>query len=302
METKQFLTEVLGKTYKTPAEKVAELFNSDGTIKDDAPAQIFALDQVRVQEFEAREKLAGDNMYKKAQSEILDMKEKEIKEKFGLNGSKKKGLIEIIEEVATQAAAKAATVDPDKIKLHPEYIKLQDELTAQINSKETEWKQKFEERENQINHEKTFSVINKKADAFLQNFGLPEDQTIANNQKRLLQLELNDYKFTPDSTGNDYVITDKDGKVVNDQHGHRKNFETLVNEIASKYWPKKDGQARSGAGAENNQGGVGAANVNKWKGKVTDDATYSKLISEAKTAEERMEITDAYEDHQGAGK
>lgn len=303
MEVKVFLTEVLGKTYKMPAEKVASLFNDDGTIKDTAPNEIFALDQVRVQEFETREKTHGDNMYKKAQSEILDMKEKEIKEKFNLTGSKKRGLIEIIEEISTAAAAKASTIDPAKIQTHPDYIKMQDELTAQINQKETEWKQKYEQFENQINHEKTFSVISKKADGFLSNFGLPEDQNLAANQKRLLEAELNNYKFTPDSTGNDYVITDKDGKVVNDQHGHRKNFETLVNEIASKYWPKKEGQNRSGSGAQNNNGNGTAAKPNPWKGKVIDDATYSAAITKATTAEERMEITEAYEAHQnGDGK
>lgn len=300
MEIKDFLTEVLGKTYKMPADKVAALFNADGTIADNAKDSLYAAHQAIVQEFESREKVAQDNGYKKAQSEILDMKEKEIKQEFGLNGSKSRGLLEIVKEIAAQATSKGSTIDADKIKLHPEYIKLQDDSKAAMEKIAKEWEEKYNNREAEITGEKTFTEISKKADAYLSGFGLPEDEKLSAKQKSWLYNELKQYKFTPN--GDDYVITGPDGKVVNDNLGHRKNFETLVNELAAGYWPKKDGKERSGSGAQNNQGGAGAAKVNPWKGKVTDDVTYSNAIKNAKTAEERIEITDAYEEHQSVAK
>lgn len=298
MTPQEFLTEVLGTTHKMPADKVAALFNADGTIKDTAKTDFYAADQARVQEFEAREKTAMDNGYKKAQSEILDMKEKEIKDKYGLTGSKKRGLLEIIDEVASQAASKAATVDPDKIKAHPEYIKMQDELTAQIKDANKTWEEKYKNFEKEVNNEKVFSNISKKADGILSGFGLPEDANLAANQKALLHIELKKYNFAPN--GDDYIITDSEGKVVNDQHGHRKNFETLVSEIAGKFWPKKDGQNRSGSGAQNNQQNNNGQTANPWKGKITNDDTYSNAMSKAKTGEERIQIDDAYEEYKSS--
>lgn len=299
IEIKDFLTEVLGKTYKMPADKVAELFNSDGTIKDDAPNQVLSLDQVRIQEFETREKTHGDNMYKKAQSEILDMKEKEIKEKFNLTGSKKKGLLDIIAEIESQAITKASAIDPAKITTHPEFIKMQDQLTAQVTEKEKEWKDKYETREKEINKEKTFSQISKRADGILSGFALPEKEELANNQKTLLYQELNKYNFQ--QNGDDYIITDSEGKVVNDQHGHRKNFDALVAELSAKYWVKKDGVDRQGTGAANNananNNGAGAAKANKWKGKINNETDLINAMSQPGiTPEDRIEMGAALEE------
>jgi hypothetical protein len=296
MKHKEFLAAFLGKTLNIPADKVASLLNEDETeVKDTALNELLALDAARVKSYKDKEAEVFDNGYKKAQKEVMGQREKEIKEKFGIT-SEKQGL-DLIAEIITAEAGKKAELEPEKVKLHPEYIRLQDDLTKKLKETEKTWKDKYEGREAEIQKEKVFSGVASKADSVLSGYGLPEDVNLAKNQKALLHNELNQYTFQPN--GDDYVIVDKDGKVVNDEHGHRKNFESLVNEIASKYWPKLDGAARSGSGAENNPGtGTGAAaskaKANPWKGKVKTEADYTTAMAGAKTAEDRMAIDDAY--------
>lgn len=292
MDVKELLTGFLGKTLNMPAEKVASLFNEDGTVKDTAKDEILALDATRVQAFKAEETTAHDNGYKKAQREVLDLREKEIKDKYALTSSKKG--IELIEEIVTLKAGEKANLEPDKVKLHPEYIKLQDELTKKAIDAETTWKKKYDDREKEIDREKTFGVVSTKADTILAEYGLPKDAKLSANQKKLLYEELKSFGFQPN--GEDFVIIDGEGKVKNDAHGNRISFDTLVHEIASKYWPKLDGEERSGAGANNDPAGKGSAvKPNAYKGKIKTENDYVAALSQPNlTAEMRIDIDAEY--------
>lgn len=286
MEIKELLNGFLGKTLNMPAEKVASLFNEDGTVKDNALNDILALDTMRVHTFKSEATSEFDNGYKKAQREVLEVREKEIREKFGVT-SNKKGL-ELIDEIVTTKAGQTVALEPEKVKLHPEYIKLQDELTKRLNETETTWKEKFDSREKQIANEKTFDAISKKADSLLAGkYALPEDLKLSTNQKKLLLMELKEYGFQPN--GDDFVIVDKDGKVKNDAHGNRISFETLINDIASNYWPKLDGQQRQGSGADNNAN-VNGQGANAYKGKIKSEDDYVNAMQNATTAEQRIAI------------
>lgn len=285
---KDFLIALLGKTLNMAPDKVAALFNADGTeLLPTALNEILTADATRVQTIKAENQTYFDNGFKKAQVEVLSKSEKDIKAKFAIV-SDKVGL-DLIDEIVTLKAGEKANLEPDKVKLHPEYLKLQDELTNKLKESETSWKTKYDTREAEIGREKTFAVISKKADALLSGYGLPEDEKLRDNQKKLLHLELNKYGFQQHN--DDFVIVDADGKPVNDEHGHRKNFDTLVQEIASQYWPKLEGQGKSGSGAQNNGGqGAGAAKLNPYKGKIKSEQDYISLVGQAKTAEERIAI------------
>lgn len=286
MEIKDLLNGFLGKTLNMPAEKVASLFNEDGTVKDTSLNEILALDTTRVQTFKSEATSEFDNGYKKAQREVLELREKEIREKFGIN-SNKKGL-ELIDEIVTAKAGQTVALEPEKVKLHPEYIKLQDELNKRLQETETTWKEKYDSREKEIANEKTFETISKKADSLLAGkYALPEDLKLSNNQKKLLLMELKEYGFQPN--GEDFVIVDKDGKVKNDAHGNRISFETLINDIASNYWPKLDGQQRQGSGANNNANSNSQA-ANVYKGKIKTEDDYVNEMAKATTPEQRMAI------------
>lgn len=287
---KEFLTAFLGTTYKMPAEKVASLFNEDGTVKDNALQDLLTVDATRIASLKSEGQTMFDNGFKKAQSEVLSLREKEIKEKYGVT-TDKKGL-DLIDEIVTAKAGQKVEMEPEKVKLHPEYIKLQDDLTNKLKTTETELNQKYKTLEEGYAKEKTFGVISKKADSILAGYGLPEDEKLSNNQKKLLHLQLNEYSFQPN--GEDFIVVDKEGKVVNDEYGHRKSFDSLVNEIAGNYWPKLEGERRTGTGATNNaaQNNNQAAKPNDYKGKIKTSQDYVDSMSKAKNAEERMQIDE----------
>lgn len=292
---KETLSAFLLKTLNLSEEKVAELLNSEGTeFKPEALAALLAADTERVKVFKDENQVYFDNGLKKATKEVLTDFEKKVKEKYGITSDKKGD--ELIEEIVLTKAGKPGAVDEAKVKAHPLYIKLQDDAAKAVTAKETEWQEKYNNYEKGVTKEKTFSEILKRANPLLEKFELPKAQALKDAQLKLLTDELNKYDFQKNE--NDFVIL-ADGKVVEDGHGKRTNLDDLVQSIAAKYWPKLEGKPRSGSGATNDQSGQGQQG-SQWNGKVpTNDDEFSSAIGNAKTAEERIQITEAY-DKRGA--
>jgi len=292
MKHTEFLTALLGQTLNVPAEKVTSLFaNEEGTeLKPEALTEILELNTKKVAGFKAENQTYFDNGMKKATKEVLSDREKEIKEKYGVT-SDKVGL-ELIDEIISAKSVKSKDMDPDKVKSSPEYIKLQDEMTNKVKAIETEWKEKLDLKEKEYADEKTFSIVDKKADEILAGFALPEDQKLRANQRKLIVDELKKYKYQ-DNNG-EFVILDENGKVLEDGHGNRVNFKTFVENGAGKYWPKLEGEKRSGSGGNNNASGNGQQN-NGWTGKpIKTEEDYKRAMGEAKDGKERIAIQDEY--------
>ncbi len=280
--TKEFLTAFLGKTLNLPAEKVAELLNSEGTeLNADALDKVLALDATRVAAFKAENDTHFKNGQAKATKEILTDREKEIKEKFAIT-SDKKG-VELIEEIITIKAGAAVSMEPDKVKLHPTFIAMQDDLTKKLNDTTKDLTTKYETLEKTHTKEKIFSGVVKNAEAVLSKLKpiLPSDATKAANQKQLLLNELNQFDYIEQD--GKILITDKAGKVVEDGHGNRKNFESIVTEAATKYWDFEDGTERGGSGGSNDGNNGGAGGTTKWKGAVPKtDAEFQTAFANTK--------------------
>ena len=271
--------------------KVASLFNEDGTeLKPEAVNELIQFDATRVQKIKAEGTKLFDQGHQKGKADALEGLEKQIIEKYGID-SDKKGT-ELIDAIITSKAGAKIELEEDKVKIHPAYIKMQDELTKKAKQVETDWKTKYEDRDKQIAKESTFKTIREKALQLVKEskYILPADPKKAENQLRLLEIELQKFEYQ-DNNG-DYVIT-AEGKVVEDEHGNRKNFETIVKSIANNYWDVESGQQRSTPGNNNDQSGAGKGtglNVKTPK----NEQEYIKFIGEAKTPEERMAIDDAY--------
>lgn len=297
MTPKEFFIAFFGKTLNMPADEVASTFfsNDDGTeLKADAIKDALKLDVSRV---ETINKKQFENGQKKATKELMSDFEKQLREKFDTN-SDKQG-IELIEDIIASKTTASGDIDETKVKTHPVFLDLEKRLKAEVKNTEKTWKDKYEGFEKQVQKDKTFSSIVDKADAYLSEFALPDDKVLAKNQKRLLLDELKklDYQFN----GEDIIILTEDGKPLEDGHGNKRSLEDLVKTTAANYWPKLNGQQRSGAGGTNDNPGAGNAG-NAWKGKVpANEQEYSSLIAGAKTAEERMAITDAYDQARARG-
>lgn len=296
---KTILQAFFGKTLNLTAEDVAPIFETKGDdeeLKADALNFLLGHDVTRIKaikdEVATSEKTGFDKGYKKAQAEVLPNLEKKIKEKFALD-SDKQGL-ELIDELVA-AKANANVLEEDKVKVHPAFLKREKELLKQIEDEKAVLEKKFQDREDEIVSEKTFSEIVGLSDRTLETLKpiLPKDAEKAKNQKQLLVNELKGFKY--DKQGDQVVILKADGKRLEDEHGKPVSFDTLIKNTASKYWDFESGTERQGAGANNDTANNGNATTG-FKGVVPkNDAEYSVAFNNAKTKEERADLITAYE-------
>lgn len=307
---KELLVGFLGKTLNMPSDKVESLFTQEDPKSDefdfaaDADKTLIAADAERVKAFKEKETKEFQSGYKKAKAEVLTDFEKQISEKFDVK-SDKLGL-ELIEEIVT-SKTKAPEIEADKVKVHPEYLNLEKSLNAKLKETEKTWEKKFADREAELAKAQVFSKITKKAEEQLQKLNpiLPSDQTKANNQKSLLFKDLKDYQFT--ENGDELVISDKDGKRLEDDHGKPITFEALIKKHAEGYWDFKEGEDRSGSGADNDAAAkakAAAAAGKKWTGKVpANDMEFQQEFAKlagAENAESRIALMEIYEASQKA--
>lgn len=305
-EEKKVLIEFFGKTLNLTAEDVAPIFETKGDdeeLKSDALNVLLQHDAARIKKFKDDEKLSHDKGYKKAQAESLLKLEKAIKEKFEFD-SDKQGL-DLIEEIVT-SKTKAPELEEDKVKIHPAYTKLEKETTKRLKEVEETFKQKIEEREKEIAKKETLNMVKKSTIAELKklnpNFGTKDDSKINNQIDLLLMKDLEQFEYI---TQNDETIVMKEGKRLEDQHGKPITFEALVKDKAAKHWDFTEGEARSGAGASNDDAAKAAAakaaGKIAYKGKLPkNEAEFNSLFAAEKDADQRVALMEEFEASQQA--
>jgi len=276
-------------------EQVASLFNEDGTeLSETAPDLLLKHDATRVQKMkEDGTKLFNDG-HKKGLSEGASKIEKEIAEKYGVK-SDKLG-IELIDEVIASKSTSGTEIDEEKIKLHPAFVKVVDDLNKQLKNKDKEWDEKFKQRDLALAKENLFKEVVSKAKSTVLGLKpiLPKDAAKAEKQMELLVAELSKLGFNKTEDGKDFIL-EKEGKPVEDAHGNRINFESYVKSTAETIWDFEQGQQRSSAG-NNNDGNGTQDGATKWAGKVpANQEEYIAAVTSAKNAEERLAIADAFE-------
>lgn len=293
MKTKDFFIAYIGKTLNMPAEKVASLFeNEEGTdIKDAALDELLQNDATRVKTFTDKNQEFFNNGLAKATKELMTDFEKGLKEKFDFT-SNKKGL-ELIEEIVTTKSGDKTEIEENKVKSHPLYISLQDQMNKKVSDIENQWKEKYDGHVKQTAKKDTLSTVYSTLVPYLEeNYGLPEDKEMRANQLQWFnsELEKNDWE----QHEKDYIIKDSEGNVLSDKHGVRLTRDKFADQVALKYWPKKEGQPRTGSGGSNNPAGNGKP-ATGYTGKVpTTEAEYSKALIECKTPQDKIALTDAW--------
>jgi len=295
-DLKELITGFFGKTLNLTADEVAALLfeNADeGTIKADALESLLTKDSNRIGKFKEERQTYYDNGYKKAQKESLSKLEDQIKETFEIS-SDAKGL-ELIQEIVNTKVSSTSNFDEEKVKVHPLYTKTVNELTKKIKETEGVWQQKFDAREKDLAKQNTFQDIKNKAKTLLENLKpiLPSDSTKAEKQLSFFFNELNGYEFeNQDGT----IIIMKEGKLLEDKHGNRINFDAFIKDNAASIWDFQQGTAKSGTG--NGKDGKTKDAVQGTDTNIKapkDKAEFSRMIAEAKTPEERVAIADAFE-------
>ncbi len=303
-EEKESLIEFFGKTLNITAEDVAPIFEEKGDdheLKTDAVKTLLKFDADRVAKLKGDvakvEKDQFDKGYKKAQAEILPKLEKQVKEKYSID-SDKQGL-DLFEEIIT-LKTKTPELEVDKVKAHPEYMKLEKEADKKLKEAEAVWTKKIEDREKEIAREKTLSTVKKAAMAELKKldpiFGTTDENKINNQIDHLLMKGLEQFEFV---IQNDEMVAMKDGKRLEDAHGKPITYSELIKTEASKHWDFGDGKERSGSGANNDDaagaGSKGAAGK-KYKGQLPkSEEEFNQKFATEKDPEQRVALMEEFE-------
>lgn len=288
--------------------KVAALFNADGTeLTAEAPNTLLQHDATRVATIKTASKTEGFNEgHQKGTKDSLEKVEKDMKEKYGIT-SDKKGTELVDEIITTKSTAKAPELEVDKVKVHPEYLRMQDELTKKTKDADAAWKEKYEARDKEIAKTETFAKVKAQADAILAELQpvLPEDQKKADTQKKLLYDALFSLEFKANENDKENFVILKDGKVYEDAHGARRDLKSIVTETAQGIWDFKEGKARTTSPAANtNDTDPAKAKAAKLASVKTpqNEKEYMKMITEEKDPDMRIAIQDTWDKSQAGSK
>ena len=299
MDLLQIMLGYITKQYNISEDEAAELLfkkTEDGSaidktkLKDDALKSILKMDADRVSTIKGsvdKTQIFND-AYDKAKKEVLSKEEKKIAEKYGIElGSLK--LPGLIEEVVKKhlESNKKSEVDEDKIKLHPAYLALEKNSKKAIDDLVA----KHTEELSTLNTSYTKKELQKKAKSkalsIFDNLNpvLSKDPIKAARQRDDFSTKFDSYEYQEE--GED-LIPMKDGKRLEDKHGHVITLESLTNDLANKYYDFSVQDSKDSSG-----------NHGKTKTKVTgvpkDKDSYNQAIFNATTVEERTALADAWE-------
>jgi hypothetical protein len=304
----KFVSDLVVTTLGVQQSEIASVLfdikeDETGDIKPDALKTLFDKSVVRVANFKEAETKAHDKGYSKAKAESITKFETELKEKFGIT-SEKQG-VELIEfAVAEKLKGQGVELDDEQIKRSSLYLNTIDRLTKDKELAIKAESDKFNELQTKIQKESTFKTIAEQANEVLNLLKpiLPEGKTTEGKLKADIQRE----RFLRE-LGSEYdfeikdgkILVAKDGKILEDVHSNMIDFKEIIKQRASELWDFQEGEPRTGTGNKNDAGSNGGNK--KYTGPAPKDAVeYSKMISEAKTLEEKQGIMEAFESTQKA--
>lgn len=291
MTEKEILVAFLAKTLNQAPEQLAELLyqtSDEGeTLKDDALNALLALDADRVQKLKPNTKEYFDNGYKKAQSEIQERVEKELRQRFNVDAEGKLKGSELYDAINAAMASEGGK--PDKIKTSAEYLALEREMRKQIEEIQGKHTAELEKIRLEAQREQTWAQVSGRIrDAIRKHTGLNQE-AITDPMVDLLASQFREYDYQQD--GDDWLPL-KGGERVEDAHGHARRLADLVIERAETVFPRI---AQPPAGSAGNQNGNGKPAVTtRWK----DEAEYMTAYNAETDPAKRIELFKAWEAQQ----
>jgi hypothetical protein len=278
-EEQTLLNGILSTIFKLDGEQMSRLYNSDGDLTD--LSVVSEADTKRVTKFNT-EKTA---QYNRGIKEGAEKIEKSIKEKYGesdLIG------VELIESIVVKQVADATKEGQKDISKHPEYVKLAASINEKLSTKDKEWEGKLKDKETEFNREKLFDKVKDKA---LVSFDarkpiLSTDPKKAQAWKDTYLGELRSGNYQEDDNGK-IIVLNKDGKIMEDEHGHPVTFDQFEKGIFDKYFDIPVAEQRSSTGNQSTDSK--SQNVGEPKTKAE---ALEKLKDPKITPENRKKYTD----------
>jgi hypothetical protein len=286
-DASKLLRSLLGKAYKMPSSEIDTLLD-DQTTDDAGLSQLTELDKTRIIEIKkSNNGKSYEDGIKKGKTEALADYEKALRETYGVEGEVTGN--ELIDAIITAKAKPGAKeITEDDVKKHPVYQSAEKAHKQALKQVTTEWETKLNEREAQYKKGETFNTVASKALAKLtaMNPVMPANAKVAANLQKAFLDGLKEFDYELQDNGNRIVLL-KDGKVVDDGHGHSLEFDKYVEDHAAGFYEFK---------ANNGGGNAGNGNPDKDKagagGAGGGAPAYPAGIVKPKTWDEVMVIVN----------
>ena len=233
--------------------------------------------------------------YDKARSEVLGKAEKKLAKKYGIEDDSLK-LDMLVETIVAAATPDDNQLEDDKVKTHPLYLELERNAASEIETLKTTYEDKIKGMETTYAKTETMRGVSSEVLSLFDGLKpvLSSDTVRAGNQRADFAKRFESYDFEKQEDGS-YLIL-QGGKRLEDGHGHPLTLDALVRQEASRTYDFQVQDKKEGTGNGGQTGGSGASAVNV----PSSEDEYNEAIFNAKTAEERVAITQAYEASTGS--
>jgi hypothetical protein len=217
--------------------------------------------------------------------EALDGLEKAIRSEFKLE-TDAKGL-DLVKQVASNAQSRK--LGEDEVKVHPLYLSLEEQAKKQLESAKAEFEKQFGELKTGYERKDRFGRVSTDIQKTLESLRpvLPTNPAAAATvrQEFIERFSAFDFDLLPDGK----ILVMRDGKRVEDAHGHPVLLSDLVKREAEVRFDFHKQSQKESAG--NDPSGAGGAGVEVPK----NAAEFQKRYFESSSVEERQALKTAYE-------
>lgn len=293
----ELLVGLLTKTLNLSEDDLKAIILKEGSedeLNEDALQELLSKDADRIKAIKDANKGSRDDQYKRGLKEAAERIEESIRTTFGLeNDLTGDELIAAAKDKSKGGSGEGMT--EDEVKAHPAYIALQNEKSKEIAQMQKDHKVALEKAESDFNAKMTRTSVNQRAIALIRSKNpiLPEDATRANKRLNTILPELSQYTF--EQNGDDIIVKDENGHQLTDPHNNPVSFDQLVTGIAEDYFDFNEGGKEDKGSKGTGNGGDSFGK--KTFGKITIPQNSEELkqaLENAKTSEERQEISEAF--------
>lgn len=234
---------LLGKAYKIPAEEIADLLEkSEEEINEqEVLTKLISYDTTRMESF--RNRIYGESAKKteaKTRKEFVD----KLREKFELDAALDgDDLFDAIDTKVAERIPKNSSLTDDLVKAHPLYLQAETTFKKQLNETKRTYEDQISaiQREHQKAH--VWSKVFDKAGNIFDGLNpiLSQQQDKASTQRKVFLDRFSNYDWE-EVEGNFFPV--KEGKRMEDSHGHALSLESLVKSEADTMFDFKKAEER----------------------------------------------------------
>jgi hypothetical protein len=198
-------------------------------------------------------------------------------------------------EYAQAQTKTTAEVTDDVVKKHPVFISTVDKLKKEKAEEVRKATEQLETFKKEVGQKETFSKVSSKAIEIFNSFKpiLSKDPVKAKNQMDDFIAKLNGYEYRIQD--GDRIVILKDGKPLEDEHGHAKSFDIVVKETADRYF---DFLVTDPERSSTNNGKDKDGNPLPTKKEIKvpqNEKEYAKMIGDQSIPlEDRLKMKEAY--------